>query len=74
MRVSRLALVVALGVATALTLRVSRGFPWYMAGIAGLAVAVLGGMMLRSLDQLLRIWRPREPGEGEDPDEPGADC
>jgi len=73
MTLSRLAMVVALGAATALTLRVGRGYPWFMAGIAGLAVAVLGGMALRTLDQLLRIWRPRDGGSDNDrPDEPGG--
>jgi len=68
MRLSRLAMVVALGVATALTLRVGRGYPGYMAGIAGLAVAVLGGMTLRVVDQLRRIWRPRDPGSHDERD------
>ncbi len=71
MRLSRLAMVVALGVATALTLRVGRGYPGYMAGIAGLAVAVLGGMTLRVVDQLRRIWRPRDRDGDGPPDEPG---
>ena len=52
MSLARLAALVAAGVATALVLRFVRDFPWYLAGIAGLAVTVLGGMFLRSWNQL----------------------
>lgn len=70
MSLARVAAVVALGVATALVLRFARGHPWYMAGIAGFAVAVLGGMFLRTWDQLVRAWRPRGEEPSEDPGRP----
>lgn len=74
MSLARVAAVVALGVATALALRFGRGHPWYMAGIAGFAVAMLSGMFLRTWDQLVRAWRPRgeEPPEGPDPPDDSA--
>ncbi len=68
MSLARLAALVAAGVATALVLRFVRDFPWYLAGIAGLAVTVLGGMFLRSWNQLVQAWRPRDPGSPDDRD------
>ena len=68
MSLARAAAVVGVGLAAALATRYLRDFPWSLAGIAGLAAAVLAGMSLRTWDQLVRVWRPRDPGspDGQD--------
>jgi len=60
MTARRLAMIVATGVATLAVLHYQRGLPWKLAGIAGVAVAVLGVMALRTVDKLREVWR--DPG------------
>ncbi|HSM51725.1 MAG TPA: hypothetical protein VLA75_10010 [Thermoanaerobaculia bacterium] len=44
-----------------------RGFPWSLAAIVGVAVAVLVGTALATAERLVRLWRgPTPPAPGED--------
>jgi hypothetical protein len=70
MSLARAAAVVGVGLAAALATRYLRAFPWSLAGIAGLAAAVLTGMSLRTWDQLVKVWRPRGGAPPDDPTGP----
>ncbi|KAB2958460.1 MAG: hypothetical protein F9K18_12120 [Thermoanaerobaculia bacterium] len=54
----RVAASVATGLAAGLAVRLLRGFPWALAGVVALAVAILSGMALRTVAQLRDIWGP----------------
>lgn len=57
MRLLLLAAALSLGTAGA---RILRELPWALAGLVGLALAVLLGMTFRTLDQLRGFWRTEE--------------
>ena len=57
--VTALAAVVA-GLLAILILHFGRGFPWSLAGIVGVAVAVLTASALRTSQRLVRLWRGAE--------------
>lgn len=60
MRVVRAAVISLIaGAAALLILRLVRGYPWSLAAIAAVAVAVLVAAGFRTFAQLARVWGPR---------------
>ncbi len=54
---ARIGLALLVGAASALYLRLSRGYPWTLSAIVGVASALLVGVTFQTGDRLRGLWR-----------------
>lgn len=57
MKLGRIGLALLVGVASALYLRLGRGYPWTLSAIVGVASALLVGVTFQTGDRVRGIWR-----------------
>ena len=53
------ALSISCGVVALLVFRLARGYPWWLAAIASVAIAVLVAIGVRTIARLVALWAPR---------------